>query len=74
NKDVLTVRLWVTYMLEKFKLISKPKDNMISLSQTIQTVKVSSSIIKVKEIADVSNATIVNCETAKFWRINQRRL
>ncbi|CAI2174838.1 18893_t:CDS:1, partial [Funneliformis geosporum] len=55
-------------------LISKPKDNMISLSQTIQTVKVSSSIIKVKEIADVSNATIVNCETAKFWRINQRRL
>ncbi|CAI2199702.1 10995_t:CDS:2, partial [Funneliformis geosporum] len=79
NKDILTVLLWVAYMLEKFhsyhllgwrmvnflrkagmvisiiELISKPKDNMISLSQT---VKVSSSIIKAEEIADISNATI----------------
>ncbi|CAI2195789.1 6827_t:CDS:2, partial [Funneliformis geosporum] len=87
NKYVPTVRLWVAYMLEKFRsyhlfgwrmvdflrkagmgisiieLIPKPKDNMISLSQT---VKVSSSIIKAEEIADVSNATIIDRETAEF--------
>ncbi|CAI2198390.1 18793_t:CDS:2, partial [Funneliformis geosporum] len=45
------------------ELIPKPKDNTISLSQT---VKVSSSIIKMEEIADVSNATIIDRETAKF--------
>ncbi|CAI2197198.1 15011_t:CDS:2, partial [Funneliformis geosporum] len=43
NKNVLTVRLWVAYMLE-----------------------VSLSIIKAEEIADVSNATIINRETAEF--------
>ncbi|CAI2190426.1 5947_t:CDS:2, partial [Funneliformis geosporum] len=87
NKDIPTVRLWVAYMLERFRSyrlfgwkmidflqkagmvisiiepIPKPKDNMISLSQI---VKVSSSIIKAEEIADVSNATIVDRETAEF--------
>src|ERR1700722_8248135 len=87
NKDVPTVRLWVSYMLERFRswhlfgwrivdflqnagmvisvmeLIPKPEDTMISLSQT---VKASSSTIKAEEIADVSNATIVNHETAEL--------
>ncbi|CAI2188178.1 17176_t:CDS:1, partial [Funneliformis geosporum] len=45
------------------KLIPKPKDNTISL---FQTVKVGSSIIKVEKIADVSNATIIDRETTEF--------
>ncbi|CAI2186971.1 20570_t:CDS:2, partial [Funneliformis geosporum] len=48
---------------QDFKLIPKPKDNMISL---FQIIKVSSSIIKAKEIADVSDATIIDRETAEF--------
>ena len=50
----------VIYVIE---LIPKPEDTTISLSQT---VKVSSFTIKVEEIADVSNATIVDHETAKL--------
>ncbi|PKC52871.1 hypothetical protein RhiirA1_404683, partial [Rhizophagus irregularis] len=81
NKDVPTVRLWVAYMLERFRsrhlfgwrmvdflrnagmvisvmeLIPKPEGTTMSLSQT---VKASSSTIKAEEIADVSNATIVD--------------
>ncbi|CAI2194487.1 1739_t:CDS:2, partial [Funneliformis geosporum] len=87
NKNVPTIRLWVAYMLEKFRSyrlfgwrmidflrkagmcvsiiesIPKPEDNTISLSQT---VKVSSSIIKAEEISAITNATIVNHETAEF--------
>ncbi|GES92780.1 hypothetical protein GLOIN_2v1777834 [Rhizophagus clarus] len=86
NKDVPSVRLWVAFMLEKFRsrrlfgwrmvdflrnagmlisiieLIPKPKDNTISLSQT---VKVSSSIIKAEEISDISNARILDHEIAE---------
>ncbi|POG70163.1 hypothetical protein GLOIN_2v1776239 [Rhizophagus irregularis DAOM 181602=DAOM 197198] len=86
NKKVPTIRLWVAYMLEKFrshrlfgwrmvdflrnagmvisfiKLIPKPKDNTISL---FQTVKVSSSIIKAEEISDISNARILDYEIAE---------
>ncbi|GBB86023.1 hypothetical protein RclHR1_12470004 [Rhizophagus clarus] len=45
------------------ELIPKPEDTTILL---FQTVKASSSIIKVEEIADVSNATIVDHETAEL--------
>ncbi len=41
------------------ELISKPKDNTISLSQT---VKVSSSIIKAKEISNILNVCILDHE------------
>ena len=45
------------------EFIPKPEDTMMSLSQT---VKANSSTIKAEEIADVFNATIVDCETAKL--------
>jgi hypothetical protein len=87
NKDVPTIRLWVAYMLEKFRSqrlfgwrmvdfleeagivisiiepIPKSEENIVSLSQA---VKMNSSIIKAEEISDVSNATIVDHETAEF--------
>ena len=87
NKDIPIVRLWVAYMLERFRsrhlfgwrmvdflrnagmvisvmeLIPKSEDTTMSLSQT---VKASSSTIKAEEIADVSNATIVDRETAEL--------
>src|SRR6266480_4242706 len=43
--------------------ISKSDENVISLSQV---VKANSSIVKAEEISDVSNATIVDRETAEF--------
>ncbi|PKY39642.1 hypothetical protein RhiirA4_452860, partial [Rhizophagus irregularis] len=45
------------------ELIPKSEDTTISL---FQTVKASSSTIKAEEIADVSNATIVDRETAEL--------
>ena len=42
---------------------SKSDENVTSLSQV---VKVNSSIVKAEEILGITNATIVNCETAKF--------
>jgi hypothetical protein len=87
NKDVPTVRLWVAYMLEKFRSrrlfgwrmvdflreagmiisiiepIPKSEENVVSLSQAM---KVNSSIIKAEEISNISNATIVDHETAEF--------
>ncbi|PKK61806.1 hypothetical protein RhiirC2_791256 [Rhizophagus irregularis] len=56
NKDVPTVRLWTAYMLERFRS-RYLFDTTMSLSQT---VKASSFTIKAKEIADVSNTTIVD--------------
>src|SRR3954451_25454498 len=47
------------------ELIPKPKDNTISLSQT---VKVSSSIIKAEEISDISNARILDHEIAEVLK------
>src|SRR6266498_4080496 len=47
------------------ELIPKFEDTTMLLSQT---VKASSSIIKAEEIADVSNTTIVNCETAELLK------
>ncbi|GES74685.1 hypothetical protein GLOIN_2v1826084 [Rhizophagus clarus] len=49
-------------LISIIELIPKPKDNTISLSQT---VKVSSSIIKVEEISDISNARILDHEIAE---------
>ncbi|PKY51949.1 hypothetical protein RhiirA4_469287 [Rhizophagus irregularis] len=87
NKDVPSVRLWVAFMLEKFRSrqlfgwrmvdflrkagmiisiiesILKPEDTTTSLSQI---VKASSSIVKAEEISNISNATIVDHETAEF--------
>src|SRR5436309_11800262 len=50
--------------------ISKSDENVISLSQV---VKVKSSIIKAEEISDVSNATIVDRETAEFLENKPRK-
>ena len=44
------------------EFISKPKNNVISLSQI---VKVSSSIIKAEEISDIANACILDHEIAE---------
>ncbi|GES73971.1 putative helicase [Rhizophagus clarus] len=94
NKDVLTVRLWVAYMLEKFcswrlfgwrmvdflreagmiisiiEPIPKSEEKIVSLSQV---VKANSSIVKAEEISDVSNATIVDRETAEFLENKPRK-
>ncbi|CAI2198015.1 15127_t:CDS:2, partial [Funneliformis geosporum] len=94
NKVVPTVRLWVAYMLEKFRSqrlfgwrmvdflreagmiisiiesIPKSKENVISLSQA---VKANFSIVKAEEISDVSNATIVDRETAEFLENKPRK-
>ena len=43
--------------------IPKSEENVVSLSQA---VKANSSIVKAEEISDVSNATIVDRETAEF--------
>ena len=50
-------------VISVMELIPKPEDTMMSLSQT---VKASSFTIKAEEIADVSNATIVDRETAEL--------
>ncbi|CAI2191937.1 9776_t:CDS:1, partial [Funneliformis geosporum] len=50
--------------------IPKPEDNTISLSQII---KVSSSIIKAEEIVDVTNATIIDRETAEFLETKPKK-
>ena len=50
--------------------IPKSDENVILLSQV---VKAKSSVIKAEEISDISNATIINHETAEFWKISQRR-
>ncbi|PKY53665.1 hypothetical protein RhiirA4_499410 [Rhizophagus irregularis] len=94
NKDVPTVRLWVAYMLEKFRsqrlfgwrmvdflreagmIISiiesgpKSNENVISLSQV---VKAKCTIVKAEEISDISNATIVNHETAEILENRPRK-
>ncbi|CAG8510419.1 12879_t:CDS:2 [Cetraspora pellucida] len=70
NKNVPTVHLWVAYMLERFQLIPKFEENVVSLSQT---VKANSSIIKAEEISNISNATIVDHETAEFLENKPRK-
>ncbi|CAI2192219.1 9578_t:CDS:2, partial [Funneliformis geosporum] len=63
NKDVLTIRLWAGIVVFVMEFIPKPEDTMILL---FQTVKVSSSIVKAKAISDISNAFIINHETAEL--------
>ncbi|KAF0457847.1 hypothetical protein F8M41_001095 [Gigaspora margarita] len=58
NKNIPTIQLWIAFMLKKFH-----SRNVISLSQV---VKAKCTIVKAEEISDISNATIVNYETAKF--------
>ena len=50
-------------IISTIESIPKPDENVTSLSQV---VKVNSATVKAEEISDVSNATIVNCETAEF--------
>ncbi|RGB24048.1 hypothetical protein C1646_773622 [Rhizophagus diaphanus] len=47
------------------ELIPKPKDNTISLSQTVM---VSSSVIKAEEISDISNACILDHKIAEILK------
>ena len=85
NKDVLTVRLWVAYILEKFRswrlfgwrmvdflreagmiisiIESGPKSNENTLSQV---VKAKCSVVKADEILDITNANILDHETAEL--------
>src|ERR1044071_9792913 len=57
-------------VISVIELIPKPKDTTMSLSQT---VKACSSTIKAEEIADVSNATIVDHETAELLENKPRK-
>src|SRR4051795_3953620 len=52
------------------ELIPKSEENVVSLSQA---VKANSSIVKAEEISDVSNATIVDRETAEFLENKPRK-
>ncbi|RGB23924.1 hypothetical protein C1646_676759 [Rhizophagus diaphanus] len=61
NKNVLTVRLWVTYMLEKFCSWHLFGWRMVNFFK------------EAEEISDVSNATIVNRETAEFLENKLRK-
>ncbi|CAI2191940.1 18880_t:CDS:2, partial [Funneliformis geosporum] len=64
NKDRMVNFLQKAGMVVSIiEFISKPEDTTILLSQT---VKVSSSIIKAEEISDISNAFIINHETAEL--------
>ncbi|CAI2192808.1 9075_t:CDS:2, partial [Funneliformis geosporum] len=65
NKDVPTIRLWVAFILEKFRSQRLFGWRMIDfLKET--AVKANSSIIKAEEISDISNVTILDRETAEF--------
>ncbi|GES77220.1 hypothetical protein GLOIN_2v1777834 [Rhizophagus clarus] len=57
-------------VISVIKLIPKPEDTTISL---FQTVKACSSTIKAEEIADVSNATIVDRETIELLENKTRK-
>src|ERR1044071_5881550 len=57
-------------VISVIELIPKPKDTTMSLSQT---VKACSSTIKAEEVADVSNATIVDRETAELLENKPRK-
>ncbi|GES85411.1 hypothetical protein GLOIN_2v1777834 [Rhizophagus clarus] len=50
--------------------IPKSEENVVSLSQA---VKANSFIVKAEEISDISNATIVDRETAKFLENKSRK-
>ncbi|CAI2196400.1 5976_t:CDS:2, partial [Funneliformis geosporum] len=63
NKDMPTIRLWAGMVVSVIEFVPKPEDTMIMLSQTVKT---SSSIVKAEEISNISNAFIVNHETAEL--------
>ncbi|RGB22102.1 hypothetical protein C1646_776650 [Rhizophagus diaphanus] len=58
------------WLLNARQPIPKSEEKIVSLSQV---VKVNSSIVKAEEISDVSNATIVDHETAKFLENKPRK-
>ncbi|CAI2171778.1 15816_t:CDS:2 [Funneliformis geosporum] len=80
NKDVPTIRLWVAFILEKFRSqrlfgwrmidFLKETEPISKSDENIislsQAVKANSSIIKAEEISDISNVTILDRETAEF--------
>ncbi|GBC18173.1 hypothetical protein GLOIN_2v1791232 [Rhizophagus irregularis DAOM 181602=DAOM 197198] len=70
NKDVPTVRLEAGMIISIIDPIPKSEENVVSLSQA---VKANSSIVKAEEISDVSNATIVDRETAEFLENKSRK-
>ncbi|CAI2185650.1 2912_t:CDS:2, partial [Funneliformis geosporum] len=70
NKDVPTVRLWVGMIISTIKYISKPGENNTSLSQV---VKVNSATIKAEEISEITNAIILDHETAKLLENKPRK-
>jgi hypothetical protein len=92
NKDVPTIRLWVVYMLEKFRsrclfgwrivdflreagmIISIIKSGSKSNENTLsQVVKAKCSVVKADEISDITNANILDRETAKFLENKPRK-
>ncbi|PKC58682.1 hypothetical protein RhiirA1_470598 [Rhizophagus irregularis] len=58
NKDVPTVRLWVAYMLEKFRSRRLFGWRMV--------VKAKCSVVKADEILNITNANILDRETAEL--------
>ncbi|CAI2187583.1 14165_t:CDS:1, partial [Funneliformis geosporum] len=92
NKDVPSVRLWVAFMLEKFRsrrlfgwrmvdflreagmtisiIESGSKSNENTLSQI---VKAKCSVVKADEISDITNANILDRETAEFLENKPRK-
>ncbi|CAI2187834.1 13585_t:CDS:2, partial [Funneliformis geosporum] len=63
NKDMSTIRLWAGMVVSVIEFVPKPEDTTILL---FQTVKMSFSIVKAEEISNISNASIVNHETAEL--------
>ncbi|RIA79639.1 hypothetical protein C1645_840227 [Glomus cerebriforme] len=94
NKYVLTIRLWVAYMLKKFRSrclfswrivdflqnagmvisivepIPKSDENITLLSQV---VKVNSVTVKAEKISEITNANILDHESAKFLENKPRK-
>ncbi|GBC36888.2 hypothetical protein GLOIN_2v1477575 [Rhizophagus irregularis DAOM 181602=DAOM 197198] len=94
NKDVPTIRLWVAFMLEKFRSqrlfgwkmvdflrkagmiisiiepIPKYDENVTSLSQV---VKLNSATIKAEEISAITNANILDHETAELLESKSKK-
>ncbi|GBC47061.2 putative helicase [Rhizophagus irregularis DAOM 181602=DAOM 197198] len=76
NKDVPTIRLWVAFMLEKFRSqrlfepIPKYDENVTLLSQV---VKLNSATVKTEKISAITNANILDHETAELLESKSKK-
>jgi|SRR6266498_2537509 len=58
-------------IISTIKSISKPNENVTSLSQVI---KVNSATVKAEEILEITNASILDHETAEFLENKPRKI